>query len=225
MARTMDRHDSGRLTLEVRAVGPFFKNGFRRRVSRDPRGDPHRSRRRSRRTSWHVAKARQLVDSPHPADARPRGSHHGCRRPPSARSACRSTCTVTICFFTTTPSRWARCSACASSSRRRWTFSTRPAQAIAFGSARGAVAPHAGTLPGRRLPRSRQGRQLAAPTCSSATRCLPARLAGPIYPAAIRRRCSRRSGTSCFPSATTPGSTRAMDRPRPSARNAEPTRI
>ena len=28
MARTMDRHDSGRLTLEVRAAGPFFKNGF-----------------------------------------------------------------------------------------------------------------------------------------------------------------------------------------------------
>ena len=53
---------------------------------------------------------------------------------------------------------------------------------VPFRRLRGPRPPHAGPLPGRRLPADRQEGRGRAVTCSSATRCLPVRLAAPILP-------------------------------------------
>ena len=181
-----ERDWSTAMIIEVRAVAPFYKNGFVVACERTREGHAHRSRRRSGR----AARRRPGPGSRRPAraaDARARRPRHRrCRRERSARCAGLSASrrSVSLRARRRAGSDVRLQGAPAAAGRSSSTTRT----PIRFGRLRSARAPHPRPLSGRRLPADRRNRARQASICSSATRCLPARSAGRICRAATTRR-------------------------------------
>ena len=170
------------MILEVRAVPPFYKNGFvvgcertREAVVIDPGDEADEllgGRSRSRRAR-----------SAHPADPRAHRPHH--RRRHGAKRALESPVYLhqdDLFLYEHGSSRGdVRIRGPAAAAGRRVL---RP-EADLFRRLRGPRPPHAGPLSRRGVPAGRRERRARARTCSSATRCLPDRSAAPTCRAAI----------------------------------------
>ena len=191
--------------LEVRAVGPFFKNGFVVGCRETARGGAHRSRRRSRRSCSRLPSVRQL-------SIRHILLTHAHVDHVTGVAAAKRALGVPVylhrddLFLYDTRRRDGRD---VRSSRRAAAADRRvlhAGQVDRVRRLRGAPAPHAGPLPGRRVPRRSEGlahrgadlfvgdtlfRRLDRPDRSAWRR--------------LRRRCSPRSATCCFRLATKPG--------------------
>ena len=170
------------MIIETRAVAPFFKNGFvlgceetREAVLIDP-GDEIDE-------LLAVAATPRARRSPHPADPRPRRSHHRRGGSQDRRSACRCICIADDLFlYDNAVTQGAMFGLQVTQPPPVDRFYS-PGQVITFGACEVRPLHTPGHCPGGVcLQVTKQG--TARRSCSSATRCLPARSAGPTYPAA-----------------------------------------